>query len=167
MIAHAGLIARRVGGRWRGVLIEGPSGAGKSDLALRAVAAGWSLVADDRTLLWRENGRIWGRAPEPLGGLIEVRGLGILPAADHAALRPFVPVDLIVDCPLPGEVERLPDPASERLLDCDITRIQLAALEPSAPVKLAWALSQLAFDGKGRIKPPRPRWSRLAWEGSP
>ena len=34
MIRHAGLVARRAGGVWRGVLIEGPSGSGKSDLAL-------------------------------------------------------------------------------------------------------------------------------------
>ena len=35
MILHAGLVALRVDGFWRGALILGPSGAGKSDLALR------------------------------------------------------------------------------------------------------------------------------------
>ena len=37
MIVHAGLIAMRLRGRWRGALIEGPAGAGKSDLALRCL----------------------------------------------------------------------------------------------------------------------------------
>ena len=50
MIAHAGLLAQRIGGRWKGALIEGPSGAGKSDLALKALDAGFRLVADDRVM---------------------------------------------------------------------------------------------------------------------
>ena len=58
MIRHAGLIARRMGGVWRGVLIEGPSGAGKSDLALRALDQGFRLVADDRVVVWTDAGRL-------------------------------------------------------------------------------------------------------------
>ena len=66
MIRHAGLIARRVDGDWRGALIEGPSGIGKSDLALRLIDAGGSglsgmlrraeLVADDLLGLADEGG---------------------------------------------------------------------------------------------------------------
>src|SRR3954468_23707618 len=78
VIVHAGLIARRSGGPWRGVLIEGPSGSGKSDLALRALEAGFRLVADDRVVLWASEGRLFGRAPETLFGLIEVRGLDVI-----------------------------------------------------------------------------------------
>ncbi len=48
MILHAGLVALRLEGVWRGALIAGPSGVGKSDLALRAIEAGFRLVADDR-----------------------------------------------------------------------------------------------------------------------
>ena len=48
MVRHAGLIALWDAGVWRGALIEGVSGAGKSDLMLRALQAGWTLVADDR-----------------------------------------------------------------------------------------------------------------------
>ena len=59
MIHHAGLLARWTGGHWRGVLIEGESGSGKSDLALRALDDGWSLVADDRTLLAMLTLRSW------------------------------------------------------------------------------------------------------------
>ena len=60
------------------MLIEGPSGSGKSDLALRAIEIGFRLVADDRTLVWASGGALYGRAPAPLGGLIEVRGVGVL-----------------------------------------------------------------------------------------
>ena len=51
MIVHAGLVALRHGGLWRGALITGPSGSGKSDLALRCLEHGFRLVADDRVLL--------------------------------------------------------------------------------------------------------------------
>jgi serine kinase of HPr protein (carbohydrate metabolism regulator) len=64
MILHAGLVALRLAGFWRGALICGPSGAGKSDLALKALDAGFRLVADDR-VVWprpRSPGRI-GRGP--------------------------------------------------------------------------------------------------------
>ena len=77
MILHAGLIAARIAGFWRGVLIEGPSGSGKSDLALRALSQGFRLVADDRVVVWASGGRLFGRAPEILNGLIELRGLGV------------------------------------------------------------------------------------------
>ena len=78
MILHAGLVALRLDGYWRGVLILGPSGAGKSDLALRALGAGFRLVADDRVVVWRSGGVLFGRAPEPLLGLLEARGHGIV-----------------------------------------------------------------------------------------
>src|SRR5581483_2217647 len=77
VIHHAGLLAKWAEGHWNGVLIEGDSGSGKSDLALRALDEGWALVADDRTLLWACEGRLYGRAPDPIAGLIEARGLGV------------------------------------------------------------------------------------------
>jgi serine kinase of HPr protein (carbohydrate metabolism regulator) len=79
MIRHAGLIAHRVAGTWRGALVEGPSGVGKSDLALRALDQGFVLVADDRTLVFVSGGELYGRAPDALAGLVEARGLGVLP----------------------------------------------------------------------------------------
>ncbi len=108
MILHAGLIARRSSGHWRGVLIEGASGSGKSDLALRALERGWSLVADDRTLIWRYGCRHWGRAPDTLAGLIEARGLGIV-AADRL---PFAEIALVVRCAPAADLERMPELAA-------------------------------------------------------
>ena len=79
MILHAGLVSTYLDGFWRGVLIEGASGAGKSDLALRMLDQGFRLVADDRVLIWASGGALYGRAPQTLANLIEVRGLGICP----------------------------------------------------------------------------------------
>jgi serine kinase of HPr protein (carbohydrate metabolism regulator) len=139
VIVHAGLLARRVDGDWRGALIEGPSGAGKSDLALRALAAGWALVADDRTLLWTCQQRLFGRAPDTLAGRIEARGLGILPAA----FRPFAEVTLIVQCVAADTIERVPEPEARILLGVATPSLRLAALEASAPAKLGRALTYL------------------------
>ena len=72
----------------RGVLILGPSGAGKSSLALELMALGAGLVADDRTELRAEAGRLVALRPAGLPKLIEARGIGLLGAAgpDRAAL---------------------------------------------------------------------------------
>ncbi|MEH0197236.1 HPr kinase/phosphorylase [Caulobacter sp. CCNWLY153] len=140
MIRHAGLVARRVGGLWRGVLIEGASGSGKSDLALRALEAGFRLVADDRVVTFVSEGRLYGRAPDPLKGLIEVRGFGIVP---EPAL-PFAEITLLARCvDDPARIERLPQTRMERLLGLDLPAFELWPLEPAAPAKIARMLEHL------------------------
>jgi serine kinase of HPr protein (carbohydrate metabolism regulator) len=140
MIVHAGLIALYQSGRWRGALISGPSGVGKSDLALRAMDQGFHLVADDRTRLFACEGRLYGRAPGPLSGLIEVRGLGVLSQAS----LPFAPVVLSVRCKTAAEArERLPGPVSERRLEVDLPVLDLWPLENSAPAKIRRAIEHL------------------------
>ena len=143
MIIHAGLIAHmepRFG--WRGVLIEGPSGAGKSDLALRAIADGWSLVADDRTVLWLSGGRLFGRAAPALSGLIEARGLGVL----SEPVRALVSVDLVVECiPRPEDIERAPEFQARSLLGVEIPSVRLYATAVSAPAKRTLALRHLGL----------------------
>lgn len=138
MIVHAGLIAAHLGGRWRGVLIEGPSGAGKSDLALRCLDRGFRLVADDRTLLWISEDRLFGRAPDALSGLIEVRGLDVLAEGS----LPFCEIFLVARC---GEPDRIPDPQTADVLGRELPLITLAPRESSAPAKLSRALAR--FDG--------------------
>ena len=152
MIRHAGLIARYQGGCWRGVLIEGPAGAGKSDLALRALALGWSLIADDRTLVWASSGRLYGRAPDALAGLIEVRGLGVV-AVPH---RAFAAIALAAHCVDAEAVDRTPLPETLSLLGLSLPLVAMAAREPSAPAKLGRALSLLDFADNRRIKRPAP-----------
>jgi serine kinase of HPr protein (carbohydrate metabolism regulator) len=78
MILHAGLVAMRHREHWRGLLITGPSGCGKSDLALRLMDAGFSLVADDRVIVWISGGKLYGRAPDSLIDKVEARGIGLL-----------------------------------------------------------------------------------------
>ncbi|MEO1422553.1 MAG: serine kinase [Pseudomonadota bacterium] len=69
----------------RAVLILGASGAGKSSLILSLIALGGTLVADDRVELTVEEKGLVARAPAPLAGRVEARGVGILssiPCAD-------------------------------------------------------------------------------------
>ena len=139
-IVHAGLIALYDGGAWKGVLIEGPSGSGKSDLALRCLSIGFRLVADDRVSLWAADGRLWGCAPPALEGLVEARGLGILPEPARA----FAEIRVVVECLAGGEApERLPDPAFRTHLGVRRPLARVRPLEASTPEKLIRALSLL------------------------
>jgi len=139
-IRHAGLIAQRVGGWWTGALITGPSGSGKSDLALRALTQGFRLVADDRVILFVSGSRLWGRAPAPLSGLLEHRGLGVLPVPSLGSAS----VALWVRCEKQGEViDRLPDPHIESLLGIRIPALGLNPFEDSAPAKISRAIRHL------------------------
>ena len=140
MILHAGLVALRRQGGWRGALITGSSGAGKSDLMLRAMECGFRLVADDRTVVWASGGRLFGRAPDVLRGRMEVRGLGVLP---NPALE-LAEAALMVRCePADAPLERLPDEAPETVEGVRLPVLRLHALEGSAPAKLACALMRL------------------------
>lgn len=132
---HATLVAARRAGRWQGALLRGPSGAGKSDLALRALALGWSLVADDRVRLWTSGGVLYGAAPDRLVGLLEVRGLGVV---SRPRLR-FARVALAVEAA--AEVgDRVPDPAWTDLDGVRLPFFRLPLLEPVAVVRLDLAL---------------------------
>jgi serine kinase of HPr protein (carbohydrate metabolism regulator) len=140
MIRHAGLIAIRVSGHWRGVLIEGPSGSGKSDLALRGLDLGFRLVADDRVSLFLSRDRPFGRAAAPLAGLIESRGLGIL----RRDPLPFAEVCLVVRCaPAPESVPRMAEGNTDIVLGRRLPRLDLWPLEPAAPIKLREAIEHL------------------------
>jgi serine kinase of HPr protein (carbohydrate metabolism regulator) len=144
LIRHAGLIATRIGGVWRGVLIEGPAGAGKSDLALRALSQGFSLVADDRVSLWVSEGRLFGSAPETLFGLLEVRGLDVI----RVAALPLAEVALVARC---GTPERLPEARTADILGVAAPLIELDPRAASAPAKLRRALTLFDAAHKRRI----------------
>jgi serine kinase of HPr protein (carbohydrate metabolism regulator) len=144
VIRHAGLIARRMGGVWRGVLIEGPSGAGKSDLALRALENGFRLVADDRVLAWASEGELYGRAPDTLRGMIEVRGVGVLRVEPVAFCR-------IVALARLETPERIPDLATQAILGIQVPLLAVAPFETSAPAKLSRAMQAFDAAHKRRI----------------
>jgi serine kinase of HPr protein (carbohydrate metabolism regulator) len=134
VIRHAGLVATRLSGTWKGVLIEGPSGAGKSDLALRLLDHGFSLVADDRVELWVSAGRLFGAAPQALSGRLEARGLDIL----RVPSLPLAEIVLVARC---GAPERLPDPQTTEILRLRLPLVEISATEASAPAKLSRALA--------------------------
>ncbi len=124
---HASCV--RVGDR--GVLIRGASGAGKSRLAFALILAGRGglappaeLVADDRVLLTRRAGRLFGAAPHNLAGLIEVRSVGLrrLPFVAETA------IDLVVDLGA-EDAARLPEPSARRVViqGLEIERLPLFA----------------------------------------
>lgn len=144
MIVHAGLIARRRNGVWKGVLIQGPSGAGKSDLALRALSAGFRLVADDRVLLWACEGRLFGRAPDTIRDLIEVRGVDVV----SVEAVPFCEVALVARL---GAPERIAEFATETILDVPTPLLAADPFEISAPAKLGRALEVFDAAHKKRI----------------
>ena len=146
MILHAGMVARRIEGLWRGVLVLGPSGSGKSDLMIRAIDAGFRLVSDDRTVVWMAGGRLYGRAPDTLAGLIEMRGIGVL--AEPAL--PLAEAVFAVRCEPPGSpVERSPEDAWESIGEARIPLVRMHALEASAPAKLGRTLMRLGHGGTG------------------
>jgi serine kinase of HPr protein (carbohydrate metabolism regulator) len=144
VIRHAGLIAIRDGGPWRGVLIEGPSGSGKSDLALRALDQGFRLAADDRVILWACDGRLYGRAPASLSGLIEVRGVDVVRVEPLALCE----VALVARSGVP---ERLARPEVVEVCGVSTPLVDLDFREPSAPAKLRRALAIFDAALKKRI----------------
>ena len=114
-ILHASAVA--VDGR--GLLILGPSGSGKSSLAIRLLALGALLVADDRTHLTATEGRITARCPAPgISGLIEARAMGLLraPTTEQAG------VALVADL---GQTEdqRLPPFRKFTILGCEVALV--------------------------------------------
>lgn len=112
----------------RGIVIAGRSGAGKTQFALalicRVAAAGTfaRLVADDQLFLSVHYGRLICSAPDPIAGLVEVRGIGPV-AIGH---QPAAPVDLLVRLVDREQAERLPEPRTEPLLGCEIPMLALA-----------------------------------------
>ena len=139
LLAHATAVA--IGGR--AVLLRGTSGSGKSDLALRLIDAGARLVADDQSELWRDGDAVLVRAPEPIAGMIEVRGVGIIRVEPLSV----APLALIVDLVALQHVERLPEPSSETIFGLAIPLVALAPFEASAPIKLRLALAAATGDG--------------------
>src|SRR3954464_16020561 len=114
------------------VLLIGPSGSGKSDLVLRLLAQGFELVADDQVDL--ADGA--ASPPEPLAGLLEVRGLGIVRLPHRARAHVALVAELGCDGAHPGE--RLPKASLHAVLGVPVIRID--ALAASAPQRVALAL---------------------------
>ena len=140
----------------KGILLRGPSGAGKSLLTLqlldRWTARGGKaqLIADDRVDLAVERGHLIAYAPPNIGGLIEMRGRGIVRRPHVEKARIHLVIDMVdelvrlveedqlqtevegvtVDrCPLPNR--GIIDPSHQML----IVQEALAALKTAAKPK--------------------------------
>lgn len=73
-----------------GVIIRGDSGIGKSEAILALVERGYSLVADDITIVTRiDNHYIVGTSNEMTRNLMEIRGIGIIDVAAMFGVRSF------------------------------------------------------------------------------
>ncbi|KPP83307.1 MAG: HPr kinase/phosphorylase [Rhodobacteraceae bacterium HLUCCO07] len=99
----------------RGILILGASGGGKSALALRLMALGAGLVADDRVIVTRADAGLIATCPPAISGLIEARFVGLLGAAPVGP----VPLALVVDLDR-AETERLPPRRSKSVLGLEL-----------------------------------------------
>jgi serine kinase of HPr protein (carbohydrate metabolism regulator) len=115
----------------RAVLIEGLSGSGKSDLALKLIDRGAVLVSDDYTIVRRQDDMLIASAPPKISGLIEVRGLGLVPMPAKAD----IPVALIIS--IADNIERLPEDIDREVIaGIAVPRFRIAPLEASAPIKV-------------------------------
>ncbi len=129
----------------RGLLITGRSGSGKSALALQMMGMGAALVSDDQVNLWMEGEMVAAQAPEPIRGLIEARGIGLLQA------DPVGPVSLawVLDLDT-EETARLPEPENVQVLKQSLPLLR-AVKSPH------FAASLVQLMKTGRVGPEWPR----------
>ena len=123
----------------KGILILGQSGSGKSDLSLRLIQEYDALlVADDRVDLNVSHETIVASSPQPLVGMLEVRGIGILkpPHVDRTSLD--IVVELVSD---PKKVDRLPHEEYWGFGGIKLPLIRICAFENSATHKIIASLS--------------------------
>ncbi len=103
------------------LLIKGGSGSGKSSLALRMIALGASLVADDRTMISQKGGQIIADCPPQIKGMIEARGVGLL----HCPPAPPTAIKLVLDMDH-TETERLPQKRNTMLFSVSLPLLYLS-----------------------------------------
>ena len=158
LLLHANCVAQLVNGKWRGILLRGPSGSGKSDLSLRLLSVGWRLVADDQCVIepcadlnppldsstdhnLHSNATtdvIIARCPPAIRGLMEIRGVGLMPVNSLDSAQIMAIFDLV-----PHEfVERYPDNKinSESFFGSDLPKWSLCGFDASAVAKIEFIL---------------------------
>ena len=122
----------------RGILFKGPSGSGKSILA-------FACIADDQVFVSRHGEQLVASRPDPIAGLIEVRGSGIAKVESIAAAV----LDLAVAVIPHPESERLP-PENERFSIAGIGELPLIRIWQGTRDPLA-VLAAFAVDLHGEI----------------
>ncbi|MBS0482169.1 MAG: HPr kinase/phosphatase C-terminal domain-containing protein [Proteobacteria bacterium] len=124
MSLRANVTCVAIGGR--GLLIEGPPGSGKSSLALALIDRGAVLVGDDGVDLAPRGDRVLASPAPAIAGLIEVRGVGLIPVP---TMRD-VPLALVLR--LDGDAPRHIDAAETALIEA--APLPLVRLWPGSPV---------------------------------
>lgn len=115
-----------------GVLILGRSGSGKSSLAIQLIDRGATLIADDQTLLSREESKLIAHTPLKLRGILEVRGIGL-------CSFPYIektPLNLVVEITDKEESERLPDPLWIEYHGVKVPLLKLQKRDPLGAIKV-------------------------------
>ena len=82
-----------------GILIIGSSGSGKSETAIGLLERGGALVADDMVRIKRHGDELIASCPDLARGYIEMRGIGIINAANLyglSSIRPEKRLDLVI-----------------------------------------------------------------------
>ena len=123
-----------------GVLLCGHSGSGKSDMSLRLIDSGAELVADDRVELTGREGVLTAAVPDRIRGLLEVRGLGVVPMPYREKTSVKLKVILCQAC----EIERMPETVFETIEGVDVPVLMLDPKTASATAKIRLALSVYA-----------------------
>ena len=136
------------------VLIRGKAGSGKSSLALALIddpKSGGTLIGDDRVLLTRQPTGVIVRPQPALAGLIEVRGIGIVPIAHREKARLALVVDLLPE----AECPRLPDEEERKtiVLGHETARLAVPVGAIDAPLRIRLALRQWIGPGAGSSAP--------------
>jgi serine kinase of HPr protein (carbohydrate metabolism regulator) len=126
----------------RGVLIEGASGMGKSSLALSLIDRGAGFVGDDSVMLEAVAGRLLARPHPNTRGLMEIRGLGLVPMA--VVEQAPVALVLCLSQDAPRYVEKA---AIRRLGGVDLPQISLWPDSPVLHLRAEWALRQYGLSG--------------------
>lgn len=135
-----------------GVLITGPSGTGKSDLALRLMEMQRArLVADDQVVVQNHgDGYLIASPMAGYGGMIEVRGIGIVryPYNDRALISMVVGLANVTD------IDRLPEDDFTEILGVTLPLVRIDPALPSAVARLMAAIRLLCGDGADGGMPP-------------
>lgn len=142
-----------------GLLILGSPGAGKSDLVLSLIdQPGYGtgdelirarLVADDQTVIERRGDALYASSPQPIAGLLEIRGQGII-AVDHL---PEVRLALVVRLMPASEIERLPEkPQINSIAGVALPEIAVDPTKATAAARIRAALTAVPQGGLREIR---------------
>ena len=119
----------------RGLLIEGAPGLGKSSLALDLIDRGAQLVGDDSLLLTPHGPHLFASPHPATRGLIEIRGVGLVP------LPPCESVAIALILRLSPDAPRYIETAPQRLLGgISLPIITLWPDPATLPLRAEWAL---------------------------